>query len=318
MECSVGTGEPTSPDDEAEHGFILVVVLWLLVFLAFAAIVFSYALRSHVRSAAVIAPRAQAEGLADAGVHLAIADLVQANRDRRHKRRFAIDGTGLGCSAPDGGRVVVVVRDEAGRIDLNAATEPLLGALIAGAGVAPERARTLAAAILDFRDGDDTRRPDGAETADYLAAGRTAGPKNAAFDSVLELDLVLGFDAETLARIRPWLTVGSGHQGVDPAQAAPQLVAMLTAGHDRLSGKTTIVRAADGDRPVLPVALAGNSSQRVYRIVARGIAASGVPFVRDAVVQIAPTRTTPYAIRAWQQTGIEAFDASRIEDAGKC
>jgi general secretion pathway protein K len=302
-----------------DGGFVLIVVLWTLLFLAFAAGVFSLATRSHIRTTSAVGDRARAEALADAGAHLALIDLIDQQRDRRRQRRFPVDGRILTCSAPDGGRIAVLVRDEAGRVDLNTADERLLGALIAGLGVAPDQARRHAAAILDFRDADNARRPDGAEAEEYQQAGRTAGPKNAPFDAVAEIDQVLGLDAATLAKLRPWLTVSSGHQGVDPGFASDELVELLAAGHDKVTTLgSSAPRIEAGGRSRLPSIFAAASPQRVFQVLARGSLASGASFVREMIVHVAPSRSTPYAIRVWGQANADTVDLQRAEDVGPC
>ena len=111
------------------------------------------------------------------------------------------------------GRVLVTVEDEAGKVDLNSASEPLLRALLAGAGATPVEVDRITAAILDYRDADNLRRPDGAEADEYRLAGRQNGPKNAPFDSIFELGQVLGVDAalahqSATVRDRPFWSAG--------------------------------------------------------------------------------------------------------------
>ena len=76
------------------------------------------------------------------------------------------------------------------------------------------------AAILDWRDADDLKRPNGAEEPDYRAAGKTYKPANAPFDSVGELQRVLGVTPALVARIADSLTVYSRQPGINPATAS--------------------------------------------------------------------------------------------------
>ena len=72
------------------------------------------------------------------------------------------------------------------KIDLNAAAEPLLKGLLDSVGRrgAEAAAQRVVDAILDWRDPDDLKRPNGAEAADYRAAGRKYRPPNAPFEAV--------------------------------------------------------------------------------------------------------------------------------------
>jgi general secretion pathway protein K len=83
----------------------------------------------------------------------------------------------------------------------------LLEWLLRGLDVSPEKAVALAAAIVDFRDEDDVPGVNGAESAAYRAAGLAQGPKNAPFETVTELDQVLGMDLALLNRLRVVATV---------------------------------------------------------------------------------------------------------------
>jgi Type II secretion system (T2SS), protein K len=88
-----------------------------------------------------------------------------------------------------------------------AASPDLLKWLLRGLGAALERAAALAAAIVDFRDEDDIRGVNGAESAAYLAAGLAHGPKNAPFETGSEVDQVLGMDLNLLGHLRAVTTV---------------------------------------------------------------------------------------------------------------
>ncbi|MFL6603248.1 MAG: hypothetical protein ACJ8R9_18240, partial [Steroidobacteraceae bacterium] len=78
----------------------------------------------------------------------------------------------------------------------NTADDDLLFAFFMANGWTESGARTLVARIADWRDPDDTPRSGGAELAEYLAANKRYGPRNAPFEDVEELRQVLA--AETL------------------------------------------------------------------------------------------------------------------------
>ena len=76
-------------------------------------------------------------------------------------------------------------------------------------GVDPAKAQSLADAIADFRDADNLPRLRGAEEAQYRDAGLVWGPKNAPFQTVGELQQILGMTAEIYRRVAPDLSVYS-------------------------------------------------------------------------------------------------------------
>ncbi|MBX9924939.1 MAG: general secretion pathway protein GspK, partial [Hyphomicrobiaceae bacterium] len=195
------------------RGFALVVAIWVTGLLSLIAIAFATSVRVHVKVAANSVAIAEAEALADGGIELGIAAMIRQVRAGRPINRIPA----LTCSTP-GGVLSIEIRDEAGRVDLNIASEALILALTSGA--VPDRAAAARAAdaILDYRDRDDDRREAGAERADYRTAGRGA-PRNAPFQSADELGNVLGLDRSVADALRPHVTVRSGQDGVDPAVA---------------------------------------------------------------------------------------------------
>ena len=81
-------------------------------------------------------------------------------------------------------------------------------------GLDPDAARRACSTrSLDWRDADDLKRPNGAEDADYRAAGSKYVPTNAPFDTVGELQRVLGVTPELDRAHRRQLTVYSRQPG---------------------------------------------------------------------------------------------------------
>ncbi len=277
-----------------ERGFALIMVLIVVALLALIASAFSWSIRSHVRLTANLAASAPAEALADGGVELAILDLLASREDRLRQRRFPIDGAPVTCLAPDGGVLTIVVSDEAGKVDLNAASEPVLAALVAGTGASRAAAERVAAAVADFRDADDRLRDGGAERAQYQAAGRASGPKNAPFAVIEELGQVLGVTPEVFAVLRPHVTVHSGLAGVDPGVMTRDLAQLLAAG----GGQSV------GAGAMLPAFIA-SSTRRAFSIKIDAVMPNGARFVRDALVELTGTREN-HVLRRW----------SRDRDAG--
>src|SRR5262249_56000862 len=111
--------------------------------------------------------------------------------------------------------VPTAATDVGGPVDRKAAPGRLLEWLLRGLDVAPEKATALAAAIVDFRDADDVPSVNGAESAAYRTAGLGHGPKNAPFETVTELDQVLGMDPVLLDHLRAVATVHSRQPRTD-------------------------------------------------------------------------------------------------------
>lgn len=150
---------------------------------------------------------------AEAGLALAGA-LVAAAGDAEEGSEAVAEAGGQTVRL-EGVTVAVAITNERGRIDLNGSPPELLAGLFKVLGVPAETAESLAARVVDFRDGDDDTEPGGAEEAAYRQAGRPA-PRNGPFVHPFELVAVLGVDARLAARAFPYLTVGNPTGLVDP------------------------------------------------------------------------------------------------------
>jgi general secretion pathway protein K len=101
----------------------------------------------------------------------------------------------------------ILIRNEAGFVDINEADEALLTALLGQLELSERDARKAAQQILDWRDRDDDALPFGAEVADYRLAGRQYGPRNGPFESVEELTQLLAIDEKLYRLLQPLVTV---------------------------------------------------------------------------------------------------------------
>ncbi len=206
-----------------ERGAALLLVLWLIALLT--ALIGAFALTARVEAlqGKILSGGARAQELARAGVEYSLVRLA----DTEPTTRWLPDGRSYRWSYA-GGEVELQIVDETGKVDLNQAGAPLLTALMQAVGAEREQAERIAAAILDWRDPDPlTQVNGGAEDPDYAAAGRPYGAKDAPFETVAEVEQVLGMTPELYARLEPSLTLFSGRGEPDPTYAqAPVLTAM--------------------------------------------------------------------------------------------
>ena len=121
----------------------------------------------------------------------------------------------------EGRAVVVNVQDEVGKIDLNFAGWPLLYHLFLAAGCNPTDAGAYADRIMDWRESGVGKRLNGAKREDYAAAQLPYAPREASFQSVGEVQLILGMSPTLYEKIRPAITVYSEQPSVDLAVAVP-------------------------------------------------------------------------------------------------
>lgn len=171
------------------------------------------------------------------------------------------------------GRILVSVRAEDGKLDLNSASEPTLAAVFEAWGLARDQAARLADRVADWRDGDDLTHLLGAEAPDYAAAGRSGGPANRPFGDPDDLALVLGAPQWLVDCLRPELTVQSGRMEPDMAAASPRLRAAL--GGVAAPGAEGVARPLQGGTAVEIVARLVDARGRLRRAVQWTVRATG-------------------------------------------
>lgn len=205
------------------RGAALLLVLWLIVLLT--GLVGGFALQARVEGlqGRALTRGLVAENAARAGVEYALTRVALTDP----RTQWRADGRSYRWRFADADVEISVV-DEDGKLDLNQADVPLLGALLRAVGVDQALADRLAAAIADWRDTDQLTQPaGGGEDPDYASAGLPYGAKDAEFESVAELQQVLGFTPAIYARVEPHVTVFSGRARPEPAFASAEVLDAL-------------------------------------------------------------------------------------------
>ena len=203
-----------------QAGVALVGVLWLLALLTLIGLNLSTSSRIELQLTANLKAAAAAAHAADAGINWAQWSLMQANT-----AGWLADGSTRSLEL-DGLQITVALFDEQGKIDLNEAGGELLRGLFLAVELSDEEALALSEAILDWRDEDDERRPQGAEVDEYLAAGLKP-PANRPFERLGDLRRVLGMSPALYARVAPALTLLSNKAEVNPLMAPPLVLQAL-------------------------------------------------------------------------------------------
>jgi general secretion pathway protein K len=237
-------------------------VLGALVLLSVIAAAFVTETRTETKLARNAVENAKARALADAGVHRAILDLLDTpgGEDEEEEDEEDEEDRAPGPAAVAGWRVdgtvyrwtfageevLISVQDETGKIDLNRAQDELLRGLFESVGVEAERATALVDAIADFRDEDDLTRPSGAEDDDYRAAGLAWGAKDAPFETVAELQRVLGMTRELYEQVAPVLTVYARRPGFNPLFALRGVLLAVPGIDEQLVDGYLVLRAEAG------------------------------------------------------------------------
>lgn len=311
------------PSESGEQGFALVLVIWFAGLMSVVALAYAYSVRSYTRSASSLVERARAEYLADAGIMLAIRDIkIQKLIQTTSETRFRPDAVPRTCRVSKLGSIEITTRYSAGLINLNKAGIPLLQALFVGLGLSRVQASQVAAALADNRDADNIRLPNGAERTEYQNAGKTAGPKNAPLESLLELEQVLGLPADFADKLRPYVTLNSGVPGLDPRYVSDELNELLRAGFNEIEALSVDAAASSpsAGRTAFPEIFISPSRHAVYEISATAVVAAGAKFKRSAVVEFNPSGSSPASILDWRsEWSADSFSRDRApESVGEC
>src|SRR5260221_679639 len=239
-----------------QRGIALVLVIWVAVLVLVVASSFILERRSETLVVRNSASMARGEAIADAGVNRAVFEIYRIGPSAE---QWKPDGTAYDWSF-DGAAVKVEIRDESAKIDINTAPDLLLRGLFVSAGVADDEAVKLVDAILDWRDADSLKRPNGAEEPEYRAAGLSYRPANAPFQAIEELQLVLGMRPEIYRRIAPSITVFSRQAGINSPFARREVLLAIpgvtTEVVDDYVARREAARTQGQPLPTLPQAAA--------------------------------------------------------------
>lgn len=301
-----------------QRGIALVLVLWVTVLLS--VIVGSFTLVSRVET---LQARNQldvtrAYFAAEAGLHRAVMALSARNPDQG----WVPDGRAYEMAFGDA-EVEIRVVDESGRIDLNAAQQQQLIDLFESADVDTRDAEALADAVLDWRDPDDLVRPLGAEDRDYESAGYEYGSKDAPFDTIEELQQVIGMNYELYRRVEPAVTVYSGRSEVN-LNMAPREVLLAQPGVDpELVDRYVAEREQAGEdgQPgsLLPGQEAGRTLARsgslTYSVESRATLPNGASTTLEAVIRLqASPAGRPFSIVRWKENDFSSESPGSSEN----
>jgi general secretion pathway protein K len=279
-----------------KDGFIIVAVLWILAALATLATIISVYVINAANAFTVHDERLQAEALTRAAIELSVYNIA---RDAQ-----AVPTRGSFVFQMGNASVATEFNSELARIDLNAASKPLLTGLFVGLGTAPATADYYADRITGWRTAPAEGTAD--ENSLYRAAGLTYGPRGGPFQHVGELSLVLGIPEFLIERATPYLTVYSGQGQINIMDAAPQVIAALPRMSPELLNTILQQRErAPQNAPALlamlgPGTLGALSGSKSVRITSRITFDSGQRVTSEVVIFILDSGTEAYRVLTWR------------------
>lgn len=291
-----------------ERGIAFVLVLWVIAMLSIILGSFALIARTENLQSRHLFDTTQARYAAEAGLNLAIFEL----RKTDPMQKWIADGRPYRFGYGDA-EIEVSIYDDSGKIDINASANngDLLTNLFVTHGVDLDHAMALSDAIKDWIDADDLKQPNGAEIEDYKAAGLSYGPKNAPFDTVSELQQVLGMTYDLYSKIEPAITIYSGRSTPNPGlsgadtlralypDAPPEVIDQLVQqiqSQPPGGGDPNAVLAPDGT----PIMAGGGGL--TYSVKSRAKLPNGASTVLDATIRMGGISSAgrPFVILRWR------------------
>ncbi len=292
--------------NKGEGGWALVSVLWVVAMLAMMAA----ATQALLLTSARFEQRDLENAEANAALDAALARTVLGIGDQRLDQRWHVDGSTTNFKF-GGKEIRIKVQDQLGLIDLNAADESMIKQLLQSVGLTSDDAATMTDRILDWRsdtslNGDTSlKRLHGASDADYAAAGRSYHQRHGPFQTVSELQLVLGMTPALYAQLAPALTVYSNRPATDPNLApkpvlealyldAPEQADAVLRARQGIAGDDAQSGASPGAlNPT--IALAGRSFS-----ISAELKIGQRQYARNVVIELTGDDNRPYIVLAWQ------------------
>jgi general secretion pathway protein K len=291
-----------------QRGVALILVIWVIALMGVLLGSFALIARTENFEARHLFDSTTARYAAQAGIERAVYEL----RNPDMTQRWVGDGRPYDFEF-DGAQVQVELTDESGLIDINTADDALLQGLFASVGVPADQAVALSDAIQDWRDPDDMPRPQGAELNEYRAAGLAYAPRNAPFQTVGEVQQVLGMNYDLFEKIEPAITIYGGGVQPNPAYAPLEVLLALPGMTPDLAQQLIMAR-----QQVLPgqgqpgaagltlpdgTPVVANGGGNTYTIRSRATLANGASTVLDASIRLGGVGAAgqPYTVLRWDQ-----------------
>lgn len=294
----------TARAQAGQRGVAFIVVLWLMALLTILLGSFALISRTEGMQARHLFDATEARYAAEAGVNHAVYQMAIADP----MMRWLPDGRAYQIGFEDAA-IAIEITDESGLIDLNVADVMTLNNLLVAAGAEQDVAMQIADAIQDWRDTDDLVSPNGAEDDDYEAAGYTYGAKDGLFDTVSELQQVMGVTAEIYQRIAPALTIYSGQSSPNLAFAPYEVLLAIPGMTPELAQQIIDQRHAwdptlGGPPPIMPdgTPLVAQGGTGTYSIKSRATLPNGAWTELDTTVRLggAGVSGLAYTVLRWQ------------------
>lgn len=190
------------------------IALWILAILMLLTVSLAYRARMEIRLSSLTSKRIKAQEMVREGIGHIIRILKRDNNEYDAlNEEWAL--------SHDEGTINYNILDEERKINLNTASQEVIGAIAGMEETAP--------AIIDWRDEDDVPLPGGAEDLYYISLNPPYHCKNKSIESMEEFLAIKGITPELIHAIKPLATV-YGHGKLNINTASGDVLEMLLSG----------------------------------------------------------------------------------------
>lgn len=219
--------------DTRAGGFALMVVIIILLIVSFLASQLILQVQTEQKIAFNVKRKATARFLAEAGIQMALLKILEPKAvvEEGEDELFTFTGGKTYDTLFNQGKISYSAVNESGKIDLNSAPRQLFELFFEYHGIEPEATATIIDSLMDWRDGDDLLRLNGAEQNYYEELEDPYIPRNGEIEDPAEFVLIQG--AGVLAEkciLEDVFTVNNPDAKINFNSLAPDMLEFLTDG----------------------------------------------------------------------------------------
>ncbi|NOQ64655.1 MAG: general secretion pathway protein GspK [Methyloprofundus sp.] len=283
---------------KTDKGLALIVVLWVITLLTIMASSFSLTIQRESAITSGLKERAEAEALAEAGIHYAALMLFSSDEELRWKAfgsLYEIEFAGK--------KIRVQIADESGKLNINLATKDQLQQLISSVILDEALTDNLSDAIMDWRDANELRLLNGAEQQQYQDEGLDYEPRNAEFQSIEELQMVLGMTTQIYQKLEGMLSVYTNTKEINPSTATRDVLLTLPDASEELVDdylQQRVENERNGEPIVNPVWFKGSSkNSNVYMIISEAKIDKNITKKLMVVIKKSNDKSEAFSLLKW-------------------
>ncbi|SHE21355.1 general secretion pathway protein GspK [methanotrophic endosymbiont of Bathymodiolus puteoserpentis (Logatchev)] len=284
---------------KSNKGLALIVVLWVITLLTIMASSFALTIQRESAIISGIKEKAEAQALAEAGINYAVVMLFNTNAEQQWQSTNSLYEVNYA-----GKNIRILIADESGKVNINYADKQQLLDLLNFAQVEEAQADSLSDAIIDWRDKDDLIGLNGAEEQQYKDAGLKYRPRNNLFNSVEELQMVLGMTPKIYQQIEDMISVYTKKAAINPATASRSVLLTLPDATEALVDEYMQQRAENQRNKQAVVAPdwynSATATSNVYMIISEAMIERGSTAATMAVIRKGQAKNgLPFQILKW-------------------